>query len=253
MADATKSTDPSALIIPFGKHKGATVAELLARDPAYADWVAAQAWVADRFAELHAAILSRGAGLDDSPEHNALQARFLEPAFRLAVVRLVVPAEQLIKDQKEAKEQAIRWRESEIAVAERRIADYQSWNRNAVGADERKAELRSGIIKLAGEIDGARRVEPPLVTEARFEENGIDVILPWGFVAPTYLLKIELKPSMGDDYPTVMRQMKRLGAWLLVVEQYTGRGVSETQMRGIFTASRLTVLFTQEIEEAMQR
>jgi hypothetical protein len=34
-------SDPGALILPFGKHKGATVAEMLAKGPAYADWVVA--------------------------------------------------------------------------------------------------------------------------------------------------------------------------------------------------------------------
>jgi len=53
---------PSAIVIPFGKHKGAIVAELLEKDPAYAEWIIAQGWVAERFAVLHAAILSRGAG-----------------------------------------------------------------------------------------------------------------------------------------------------------------------------------------------
>ena len=82
------TTDPSAIVIPFGKHKGKTVAELLATDPAYADWVTAQGWVAERFAELHAAILTRGAGTDDTPEHNAIQARFLDDAFRFALLRI---------------------------------------------------------------------------------------------------------------------------------------------------------------------
>jgi len=43
MAESPKK-DPSAIILPFGKHKGKTVAELLATDPQYADWVSAQAW-----------------------------------------------------------------------------------------------------------------------------------------------------------------------------------------------------------------
>jgi uncharacterized protein (DUF3820 family) len=88
-----KKTEPSAIVLPFGKHKGKTVAELLVADEEYANWIAAQGWVAERFAELHAAILSRGAGIDDSPEHNALQARFLEPEFRLALLRILKKSE----------------------------------------------------------------------------------------------------------------------------------------------------------------
>ena len=49
-------------------------------------------------------------------------------------------------------------------------------------------------------------------------------------------MAVEIKPSVGDDYPSVMRQMKRLGAKVLVVGAWTGRGVSEPQMRAMFKA-----------------
>jgi hypothetical protein len=45
---SAKATDPSAVVIPFGKHKGRTVAELLATDPQYTGWLLGQAWVAER-------------------------------------------------------------------------------------------------------------------------------------------------------------------------------------------------------------
>lgn len=51
--------DKSAIVVPFGKHKGRTVAELLTHDPSYAEWITNQGWVAERFAELHAAIPCR--------------------------------------------------------------------------------------------------------------------------------------------------------------------------------------------------
>ena len=80
------SNDNSALVFSFGKYKGRTLAELLATDPGYLQWIAAQGWFADRFAQLHAAVVSRGAAPDDTPEHNALQARFLDPNFKKALL-----------------------------------------------------------------------------------------------------------------------------------------------------------------------
>ena len=64
-------------------------------------------------------------------------------------------------------------------------------------------------------------------------------------------MKIELKPTIGDDFPSVMRQMKRLGAWILIVEQYHGRGVAEPQFRKMMALGGMTVIFLQEIEEAI--
>jgi hypothetical protein len=50
------SAHSSAAVVPFGKHKGAAVAELVTKDPDYVRWLTGQGWLAQRFAELHAAI-----------------------------------------------------------------------------------------------------------------------------------------------------------------------------------------------------
>lgn len=190
-------SDPSAIVIPFGKHKGSTVAELLAKDEAYAQWVLTQGWVAERFAELHAALLTRGAGTDDTPEHNALQARFLDGVFRSSFVRIILGTSE----------------------------EYH--------------------------------------TSVQFEHRGVDVVICWGEGYYDFESKerwenrnrsrIELKPTLGDDYPTTLRQMQRLKCDALLIGQYTGRGVSETQLRQIFEMSRFHILFVQEIDEHIRR
>jgi hypothetical protein len=113
-----------------------------------------------------------------------------------------------------------------------------------------------------------------LVHTPKFEENGVDVVVrydwrlesePSDSVEDTAQLiegneigrnfpslAIELKPTMGDDYPSVMRQMARLRSKVLVLGTYTGRGASEPQMRAMFKANGITVIFLQEIEEAMR-
>lgn len=254
MTDERKPIDPSAIIIPFGKHKGATVAELLARDPAYADWVTGQGWVAERFAELHAAILSRGAGTDDTPEHNALQIRFLDKRFREAVILLLVSERRLLEEQERVKTRTIEWLEGQKKEQEHILSwANQTWRKVTEEDTIRYAAARAEIFSIAGRIDLANKTDPLLSTAASFEEKGVDVVLTWGF--SEYLpnsFKIEIKPSLGDDYPSVMRQMKRLGAWVLVVDHYTGRGAAEPQLREALEVSGLHVIFLQEIEEALR-
>jgi hypothetical protein len=240
MDDKDQPTDPSAIIIPFGKHKGKTVSELLAVDQPYADWMTAQGWVAERFAELHAAIVTRGAGSDDTPEHNALQARFLEPAFLLAFLAIVRPQ-----------------------AAGNDLQKY---------IEERRSGLQWLIDRWDHQNDRARneallaRATPEshsMATKVEFEYKGVDVFLQWAFHhqdrpagfdydRAAGRVAIELKPTIGDDYPTVMRQMHRLGAKVLVIGQYTGRGVSEPQLRQMFNASGFDVVFVQEIEERLR-
>jgi hypothetical protein len=257
MTDKNQPKEPSAIIVPFGKHKGKTVAELLATDAQYAEWITGQGWVAERFAELHAAILSRGALSDDTPEHNALQARFLDVDFRSATLRLAVPGRI-----KERAAYTMEWLKENIMEAKKSAEEtkvaYQSYNQYQPEAALKIAAAEIAIRDADRRFGFAKASVPSLCTEARFEVRGVDVLVTWWFRVEDSDFRgdqqtsVELKPAIGDDYPTIMRQMNRLGASVLVVGQYTGRGVSEQQMRQMFSASNITVLFVQEIEEAMR-
>ena len=297
MAENLKK-DPSAIILPFGKHKGKTVAELLAVDPHYADWVSAQAWVAERFAELHSAIISRGAGIDDSPEHNALQGRFLDPLFRAWFFRVARPRDvanstkAAIREITEAREEPMRGLLDKIREQEGRI----EWKTKAIEQFstrdvpetspfykehvERPRSYKADIVEagkliegLQGEVDRIQKeidklddlngIAPKISSEVTFESRGVDVVARgWVHVTTShgekstcmlYDAKVELKPTLGDEYPTVIRQMRRLEADVLVVGMYTGRGVSEPQMRVMFGSSGIRVVFLQEIEEEMRK
>lgn len=239
----SKSADPSAIVVPFGKHKGATVAELLATDAEYANWILAQGWVAERFAELHAAIATRGAGTDDTPEHNALQARFLDEDFRNALLSLITQVDRIIAD---ASGRMLDQARYEIELFnEPRYGWEKITEARALHAAEVVRRVNAKEVRLTSSV-------------VAFERAGIDVIISAtgtlgdGF-PPVYETSVELKPTMGDDYPTVLRQMARLKCKTIVVGSYTGRGVSEPQLRQIFEASGFRLVFVQEIEEAMRR
>lgn len=213
------SSDPSALIIAFGKYRGLTVAELLDRDPSYAQWLLGQAWLADRFAELHAALAGRGAAQDDTPEHNAIQARFADHKFRLAFLEATIP--DLIADEQ------IRMR---------------LWN-----------------------AQNPRHANPPPfdtpATAAHFERHGIDVVILWNLThAPdktssNYLVGIEIKPSLGDDYPAVMRQIERTMRPLAgqrrccLIDSYAGRTVPYQQLREMFAANGVILVTLREVTD----
>jgi hypothetical protein len=190
--------EPSDIVIPFGKHKGRTVAEVLATDPQYADWLSLQGWVAERFVELHAAIVTRGAVSDDSPEHNLIQARFLDPLFRVAFL---------------------------------------------LAASEHYDKTVPLIRDRAG-------------TYVQFEVRGVDVVL----VDEGYVFGIEIKPSLGDDFPSVMRQMRRLSAphiqddgsrglqvKYLVIDRFAAVVPLES-VREMFKANGMFLITVREIE-----
>lgn len=256
------------MVIPFGKHKGMTVAEMLAIDPAYADWVANQGWVAERFAELHAAILARGAVSDDSPEHNTIQARFLEPEFRTACL-LAADPESLKVTRDEFKKRLILLTKYQISDARDLLKRKE---------EEGIISRATRILKTAPvELDELKSDSIPftLTTAVKFEVRGVDAVIHWQFSVERKMdwqecirsgainpdlskhgegnydrgaLNVEIKPSMGDDFPTVMRQMERLRARALVLEEYTGRAVPAPQIRQMFAASGYSLVFLRDIE-----
>jgi len=251
---------PSAIVIPFGKHKGATVAELLEKDPAYAEWITAQGWVAERFAELHAAILSRGAGTDDSPEHNVIQARFLDPVFRVACVSAAYPG--LIADEKNER---VKWAGEE---AFKSVWKGNGWYRvegwrvsntkfatmaEAIAAEQSIKDAEKASDKINGE---KARIEAEntekatgVLSKVVFEQKGIDAIISFkNIMYYSRTFKVEIKPTMGDDYPTVMRQAQRLGCSVLLIGEYTGRAVPEPLVRQMFAASGIVMISVRDIE-----
>lgn len=204
--------DPSNLLIPFGKHRGKTVAELLDADPQYAEWLLTQAWLTQRYSAVHAALASRGATTDDTPEHNAMQMRFLTPLFRASC--------------------------------------YLCLQDPALDRD-RVSYVEAGIAHA-------------FTSSAHFEDRGVDVTLHAGFMAeadiergalPEHYIRgswgIELKPVLSDDYPTVMRQMRRLSCNVLLIDQYVEGAVPLFDLCAMFQANHQRLLTMREVNDKL--
>lgn len=89
-----------------------------------------------------------------------------------------------------------------------------------------------------------------------FEEEAIDVkfsielILKhaeYEFKAERGPFPIEIKPSISDDYPAVLRQMRSNKSTILFLNSYTGVGATRDQFIQTFNLSGITVIFKDEI------
>lgn len=193
------TTQPSALILPFGKHKGKTVAEVVETDPQYVDWVTSQGWLADRFAELYSAFITKGAQSDETPEHNDLQRLFLNVTFQVAV-----------------------------AMAAGLSID--------IYPDDCKFEFRG--IDFAYNVHGY----PDMRNRGIINYSGVGV---------------EIKPSLGDDYPAVMRQMARLSTpslncQILLIKDYCGKGATLDEVRAMFDMNGRVLITLKEVKAKMR-
>lgn len=179
-------------LIPFGKYRGQPL-EVLERDPEYLNWLTNQDWFRTGHANLYQIVINNFAEPCDTPEHNQMQARFLDDVFRAA------------------------------------------------------------FVAIAGSKRGMK-VEASKNEQPTFESGGADVSLRvvWSDDdfggRSTLLMRIEIKPSVGDDFPSVMRQMKRSQSSVLFIRDYNGTGIDEEKFVEMFSSQKISVVFEREID-----
>lgn len=66
-------------------------------------------------------------------------------------------------------------------------------------------------------------------------------------------LAVEIKPSVADEYPGVLRQMARNLSHVLFVDSYIGEGATEAQFVAIFAASGKHVVFKRDVDNEIAR
>lgn len=77
-------------LVPFGKYKGQPV-DQLRNDKEYCEWLVAQPWLASRFKNIHTLIINNFSEASETPEHNAMQMRFLDNRYLVSVLITAYP------------------------------------------------------------------------------------------------------------------------------------------------------------------
>jgi hypothetical protein len=77
-------------LVPFGKYKGQPVEAMLG-DTGYREWAMAQPWFRERYPAIHQVIVNYGGEPADTPEHNAMQAAFLDAELAYGLAALLYP------------------------------------------------------------------------------------------------------------------------------------------------------------------
>lgn len=206
-------------IVPFGKYRGQPI-EALASDRQYTDWLTAQPWFRDRYSSLYTIVINNFAPPADTPEHNAIQARLLSFSFCLKLIEAAFP----------------RWL---IEQAESVVSRYAP-NLGAYGVT--KDQYYSATRFIAEPT-----LNGPTTHYVEFETRGVDAIVSAGCAFAYIQVRLEIKPSLGDDYPTVLRQMKRGNANVLLLGEYVGIGVSEETLIALFKNERISIVFLSDL------
>lgn len=269
-------------VVPFGKYRGRPVSDLAA-DPSYCQWLAGQDWFRQKFIGIHTLIVNNFSQPQDTPEHNAMQAKFLRAEVRESLLWKLASREKCIahlvsKCQEaasvlEAKSAAQRKR----AQANRRIGleCFGSWERErrekTASAEELQADELAESAKQIADLAATPKLS--VSSDVKFENKGWDVTIDacielagcegacFGPGMEHIELRqwpeifCELKPLLGDDWPTVLRQIKRRGRergeiHTLVYGEYTGTGATLEQVVAIFMTDRIRTVSMTSIEQA---
>jgi uncharacterized protein (DUF3820 family) len=193
-------------VVPFGKYKGRSIEEVLLDDPGYLQWLAGQDWFRAKFAVLYQVIINRGGEPQDTPEHNALQVKFLDEAFCWRFLEHLAPG-----------------------------FDFG-------GAVD--CEFECGGVDVVMSV-ASFRDEIPASVRRYFHDWEDEFSVPG---RQTGILHIELKPTVGDDYPAVLRQMKANESGVLLLGDYVGTSAAREQFIKTFATADKRVVFLSDVE-----
>lgn len=275
-------------IIPFGKYRGQPI-EAIAEDRSYVDWLLAQPWFRERYAGLYSVVINNFCEPSDTPEHNAMQARFLDEQFRMRFgavalqgkvktsVQCLMPSVKALADYIDrcSVPQAID--KSEFSASKFRYLRYGDGSVRMIQTWQER-QLRTRLMRDDAEWSGWSDQKlffsfpcgQIFKTSGLAFEQGYDVSFSCSSIGvsshresnsgetgidyPSFSelqaesLRIEIKPVIGDDYPSILRQVKRSSANYILTKEYNGVGASLEQVVEIFKLSGVQIVFESDVD-----
>lgn len=220
-----------SLPVPFGKYKGQS-AEVLAADPQYMEWLISQGWVRDKFPQFYTLIINNLGEVGDTPDHNAMQALFLGKSLCVQVTHMI-------------------WKRFNLDGIPAGCGD-------PVFEPEGGGDVRVNVSAWV-EREQTRLVEDlsaPLthpMWNGRMYEQREETYYTWDKFSGISHVILELKPSLGDDFPGILRAAKRLetfgGSQLRCVlyNVYTGVGAPVEDVERMFASSFVLLASMEEL------
>lgn len=282
-------------IVPFGKYKGRDTSEMLS-DSSYIGWLKLQPWLAKYPNIQNIVFLGTNISNTDqpTPEHNRLQNTFLNNAMTEALVDKVMPTRRSdlarLNKLKMVKLLFGNVREKLDVIFE----GYGGWDVVISYTGESVFPGFGGYYKLTTMKEELSRkyrlADKSLKKDLKKDRSGYDsssgplcyeigdyriyvhqtypgkkiwpskddklVISDATIHAKSMALCLELKTTLGDDYPCVLRKMKRQietsrrHYWpltaVLVVERFYSEYTSKEELQKIFGSSGIKIIFLEE-------
>lgn len=309
----------SGELVPFGKYKGQP-AEVLLTDAGYRDWLLAQPWFREKFVTLYQTVINYGGEPKDSPEHNEMQAAFLDDELCFKLTRLLYPNHPFDRNAANKPKPDTKGMREAIALCRRftdyltpeyedaqivgRSFEYKGWDvvykvdpasltmvtaslplctclpcdhnscpeyATCQGGNHRYSCRHNSCLSRATPrrewLTASNRQHKSFDTSAHCTESCL-----WSREgAAEWLLRsdrwerrfqphmpgrvlVECKPDLGDDFPTVLRQVTRYerdrdDRACVIARRASFEKVTWEQVAAIFAASQVRLLHEAQIAE----
>lgn len=247
----TREIDKS-LIVPFGKYKGKPV-EALLQDPSYVNWFVGNDDVKQKYKDIYAVIINNfNTQTLDTPEHNQMQIRFLSEAHSLKLAFLVSNKVLFQYDNKHFCHHAPQFindlKERNINPAEFLQQFQKNKGINLLRLTKIDCETKEGLDVKYDVSYGYGSI----LSQPEYLFHRVDDLFNKFWDKKTHLsIRVELKPSIGDDFPSVLRQMKASKANILLIREYTGAGVTFDEFVKFFASQGMKVFTEEEVNQVI--
>ena len=241
-------------IIPFGKHKGKPI-EVLASDKEYSDWLVAQSWFREKHINLYNVVINNFREPVDTPEHNKIQIKFLKHEYRLKLAFLVNPSlfeENSERINKEMNSILCKTEQGRNEYFLKALANPSKYNEFGLYSRQ--------LLKFSKPVFERVDVSYSIWYGLKFYYDNANYNGNWslfGFETLNSYL-IEIKPSISDDFPAVLRQMKasmpvergsqRQKFYILLIGSYTGIGATKEEFMEYFDTQGYKVIFEKDVD-----
>lgn len=280
---------PSRLV-PFGKYQNQPFDVLLA-DPEYAIWLlnTMKARLESQAPALLAMLLARYGVPGCTPEHNKLQNRFLDRQFAMRFALTASESVRALAQNLCSLDMDSSWREYVTGVFGAELARNKGTSESAtkqrLAKRQRELEEIARSVQLyigTGVLEASTWRFPVEIRQPEFEVDGADVTYVLSCVCAlegatcsatdemlyTYAIepasntwhrafgggdsfRVEVKPIVGDDYPSILRTMKVVKVKYLLVGDYAGRGATWDELVQVFAMSGITAVLLSDVEKTI--
>jgi hypothetical protein len=222
-------------LIPFGKYKGQPI-ESIKDDQQYLDWLLAQSWFVEKHRDLYTIIINNFQEPTETPQHNAMHVKFLRDDYiagALSKINSCYSEYSVVKKQFECRG----W---DVIVE---ISKYSNDDREPIAKELDELYTLMDIANDNGNKETASQFKAQI---AEMNDS-----------LQTSVFYIEIKPSVSDDFPSVLRQIKaqKTGAHVfsrsalgndyivLLIGEYSGIGATKDEFVAFMKNEGIIVVF----------